>query len=55
MATFVVLRQPFTILVTDFTKSKILTNDLLISNSLIFNKSLVKQMMQLDKKSLMFL
>ena len=39
MATFVVLRNPVNILVTDFTNPENLTNDLLILNSLIINKS----------------
>ena len=41
-ATFVILRHPGTILVTDFTNPDNLTNDLLILNSsIIKNKSLV--------------
>ena len=41
MATFAILRQPVTILVTDYTNPNNLTNDSLILNSLIINKSLV--------------
>ena len=38
MATFVVLRHSVTLLVTDFTNPDILTNDVLILNSLIIKK-----------------
>ena len=49
MATFVILRFPVTNLVKGFANPNNLTNDLLILNSLIVNKSLVKQMMQLKR------
>ena len=45
MATFVALRTPVPILVTDFTNPNILTDHLLIFNPLVINKSLDKQMM----------
>ena len=40
MATFVILRHPVTILVTDFNNPDNSANDLLIFNSLMINKSL---------------
>ena len=43
MATFVILKHPVAILATDFTNSNNLTNDLLILNSLIINKSLINR------------
>ena len=43
MATFVILRHPVTILITDFTNPNSLTNDLLIFNSLIINQKLVSR------------
>ena len=43
ITTFVVLRQPVNILVSDLTNPDNLTNDLLILNYLTINKSLIKQ------------
>ena len=42
MATFVVLRHPVTILVTDLTNPDNLTNDLVLLKVLIINRSLLK-------------
>ena len=43
MATFVDLRHPVNILITDFTNPDNLTNDLLILNFLIMNKSVINR------------